>query len=154
MKKIKAAYYKSRNKLLQVHPHFYSFCDKRKSVIKFFFAGVCAASVNLIFLAIFHKGLNWSIVPATSFAFVLSFVVSFNLQKFWTFRDNHKGRIPRQLIIYMLNALLALSLNGYFMHLLVSVWGVWYLLAQVIVNVTIGLQNFFLYKFVIFPVKK
>ncbi len=153
MKKIKAVYYKFRNKFLKQHPNFYSFCDKRKSFLKFTFAGIFAASVSLIVLAMLYQWFNWRIVPATSLAFILSFIVSFSLQKFWTFRDYHKGKIPRQLIIYMINALVALSLNGYFMHLLVSVWGVWYLLSQVLVNLTIGLHNFFLYKFVVFPQK-
>lgn len=154
MKKIKVLYYKFRGIFLRQHPHFYSFCDKRKFFIKFFFAGIFAALASLLFLSLFYKYFGWGIVFSSSLAFILSFVVSFNLQKFWAFRNYHKSKIPLQLVIYMLNALVALSLNAYLMHLLVNVWQIWYLFAQVIVNCLIGFHNFFLYKFIIFPVKK
>lgn len=135
------------------YPSVYKILTKNKSVTKFIVAGSSAAAVDLIFLAIFHDLFNWSIVLSTSLAFILAFAVSFHLQKFWTFRNKDKKKIPKQLTIYMINALLTLNLNGLFMHLLVDRLGVWYLLSQVIVNVTIGVYNFFVYKYVVFKDK-
>jgi putative flippase GtrA len=43
-----------------------------------------------------------------------------------------------------------LYLNGYFMHVLVNRYDVWYILSQVIVNVTLAFWNFIVYRFVIF----
>lgn len=154
MKKIRSIYYIFRNKFVSKHPHLYSYCDRHKSVIKFMFAGVTAASFNLLFLSIFYKLFHWDLIISTSLAFILSFIISFNLQKFWTFRSKDRNGVPMQLTLYLLNALLALSLNGHLMHLLVNIWGLWYLIAQIVVNGLVGFYNYFLYKFIIFKPKK
>jgi len=39
------------------------------------------------------------------------------------------------------------------MHLLVDKFEVWYLFSQIIVNVAIGIYNFFIYRFIVFRKK-
>jgi len=80
-------------------------------------------------------------------------LISFNLQKFWTFRNYGRDRMAGQLFLYILNAVIGLNINGALMHLLVNSWSVWYLLAQVIVNLGLGAWNFLIYKFIIFKVR-
>ena len=150
MKIVNLLYRQIRKTFSKRYPRLYSFCDDRKSQIKFFFAGSSAALVNLLFLIILHGWLAWSLVLSTSLAFIISFAVSFNLQKFWAFRNYHYKKIPQQLGLYLLNAIVGLSLNGFLMHLLVNIWGLWYLLAQIAVSLTIGLYNFLVYNFIIF----
>ncbi len=130
-------------------PKLYSFCEARKSVFKFIISGCFAGGSDLVFLFVFHGLLHWHIVLSTSLAFVLSFVVSFTLQKFWTFR-NYDKQVAGQLFLYFLNAFLGLTMNGWLMHLLVSRLHIWYLLAQIIVNVALAFYNFLVYKFIIF----
>lgn len=140
--------FKSR---FSVHfPELFCACEKRKSVIKFFFAGTMAASVDLIFLFLFHGVFKWGLVISTSLAFILSFIVSFTLQKFWTFRNYSQKKIPIQFVLYIGNAFISLNLNAFLMHLAVNKLDIWYLLAQIIVNVIIGVYNFFIYKFIVF----
>ena len=131
-------------------PKIFRFCQRRKHPVKFFFAGASAATVDLVALYIFHGLFHWEIVLSTSLAFLLSFVVSFSLQKLWTFRNYSQKRLPRQLVLYFLAAFISLNLNGWAMHFLVVNIGVWYLLSQVLVNVVLGIINFFTYKFLIF----
>ncbi|MFZ4631825.1 MAG: GtrA family protein [Patescibacteria group bacterium] len=150
MPHINRLYFKFRNFLSCQHPKLYCFCDNRKSVIKFFFAGCVASTTDLVFLYIFHSLFHWGIVVSTSLAFILSFIVSFNLQKFWTFRNFNNNKTARQFALYMLNAFVTLNLNGIFMHTLVVELNIWYLLSQVIVNVVIGIYNFFIYRLVVF----
>jgi putative flippase GtrA len=131
-------------------PKFFSFCEQRKSIVKFFIAGAFAGTVDLFALFVFHGLLAWNIVLSTSLAFLFSFMVSFSLQKLWTFRNYSHKRLPRQLVLYFGAAFISMNLNGLGMHILVNNLRVWYLLSQIIVNIFLGLINFFTYKFIVF----
>ncbi len=143
-------YFKFRNFLSKKFPKIYNFCNRRKAIIKFFIAGSTAGVSNLVLLFVFHGLLGWEIILSTSFAFVLAFLISFSLQKLWTFRNKERKQTFRQLVLYFLTALINLNLNGFFMHLLVNEYHVWYLLAQLVINLFLGFINFMVYKFIIF----
>lgn len=147
---INSLYKRLRVWLVAYWPKIYTLCNRRKSVVKFFFAGGTAAAVDLFFLFLFHGVFHWDLVLSTSLAFILSFIVSFTLQKFWTFRNYCQKKMPIQFILYIANAVIGLNINGFLMHTLVNNVGIWYLLSQVIVNVLIGFYNFFIYKFIVF----
>lgn len=131
-------------------PKTFLYLDSRKSIFKFIIAGSFAGGTDLVALFLFHGILKLEIVFSTSAAFILSFVVSFTLQKFWTFRNYNSARLARQIFLYILTALIGLNLNGVAMHFLVNTLSVWYLLAQIIVNIFLGFVNFVVYKFIIF----
>ncbi|MDI3496537.1 MAG: GtrA-like protein [Patescibacteria group bacterium] len=143
-------YRQLKYRLARQFPRLFPIIVARKAIVKYFIAGVSATLVNLLFLAFFHGFLKIDLLVATSLAFSVSFIVSFSLQKFWTFRNYYYKKIPVQLGLYIINALVGLNINGLLMYLLVNKWGVWYLLAQFIVSLVIGLYNFFVYNFVIF----
>lgn len=147
-------YFKFRSLFARYFPNAYSFCDTHKSVVKFFISGSFAGGSDLVFLYFFYGILGWGIVISTSVAFILSFVVSFTLQKFWTFRNYEQNQMASQLVLYLINAFIGLNLNGWLMHFLVNRFGVWYILAQIIVNLSIGFYNFLIYKFIIFKTDK
>ncbi len=131
-------------------PNLYCRVAKHKSFVKFFVAGGLASATDLLFLFIFHGVIGLGVVVSASIAFLLSFLVSFYLQRVWTFDSKEEKKIPRELALYMLNAFLSLNINGLGMHFLVNQMGIWYLLSQIIVNIMLGLLNFFIYKFIIF----
>jgi len=147
-------YFKFRHYFFYNFPKIYCFCENRKSIIKFVIAGCFAGGTDLIFLYIFHGLLKMEIVLSTSIAFILSFLVSFTLQKYWTFRNFNHNKVFNQLFLYILNAVIGLNLNGLLMHLLVNRFNVWYLLSQVIVNLFLAIFNFIVYKFIIFKIGK
>ncbi len=134
-------------------PALYRACERHKNIIKFILAGGTATGLNLALLFIFHGLLKLELLVATSAAFILSFLVSFALQKFWTFRDSRQDKMVGQLFVYMGNACIGLGLNGYLMHILVEKFLVWYLLAQIIVSLVIAVWNFLVYKFFVFKKK-
>lgn len=131
-------------------PKLYDKFFKNSPFLKFFIAGLAAGSIDLILLFIFHDLLNINIVFSTSIAFLLSFLFSFYLQRVWTFENKDGAKVPKELVLYMLNAFLSLNINGFSMHFLTTEIHVWYLLAQIIVNIFLGTLNFFIYKFIIF----
>ena len=145
-------YFKFRHYFSHYFPKIYCLCEKHKRVVKFFIAGSVAGISDLIFLYILHGLLKVEIVMSTSIAFILAFLISFTLQKFWTFRNYSRQKMFNQLFLYILNAVIGLSLNGLFMHLLVNGCHVWYIFSQIIVNLLIGFLNFLIYKFIIFRI--
>jgi len=151
---INRLYFKFRHYFAGHYPKLYELCERRKSIIKFFIAGCFAGGSDLVFLFIMHGIFKWNVVLATSAAFILSFGISFTLQKFWTFRNYNQTRMVGQLFVYMTNALISLFLNGFLMHLLVNKIHIWYLLSQFMVNLSLGFYNFLVYKFIIFRTDK
>lgn len=147
---INRIYYHFRLFFSKNFPKVFSFCDQKKAIVKFFIAGAFASAVDLLALFIFYGLFSWGIVLSTSLAFLFSFIVSFSLQKLWTFRNYSHRRLPHQLVLYFSAAFISMNLNGLGMHFLVINLNVWYLLSQVIVNIFLGLINFFTYKFIVF----
>lgn len=133
-------------------PKLYNLGKSNKSIIKFIIAGCIAGGTDLILLFFFHGILKIDLVLSTSSAFILAFLVSFGLQKFWTFRNYCEDKVVQQLALYIMNALLGLYLNGLGMHLLVNKYAVWYILSQIIVNLVLAILNFIVYKFIIFKI--
>jgi len=154
MNLINRLYFRFRHFFSRRYPRIYHICNRYKSVIKFIFAGGTAGVTDLVLLFLFHGVFKWGLVFSTSAAFILSFLISFTLQKFWTFRNYRQDRVVRQFFIYILNAFIGLNLNGLLMHILVNKYAVWYLLAQIIVNLAIGVWNFIVYKFLVFRTDK
>lgn len=154
MKLIDKIYFSFRNFFARYFPALYTFCEERKKICKFILSGTLTGLSDLFFLFLFHGYFGLGIIFSTSLAFMLSFALSFSLQKVWTFRNQDKDKLIHQLSIYFSNAFLDLNINALMMHVLVNRFGVWYLFAQLAVNATIGSLNFFVYKFVIFRKNK
>lgn len=127
---------------------------KKKVYIKYAIAGGTAAMTDFILLFIltdiFHI---WYITSAT-LAFIAAFFVSFFLQKFWTFRDNSRDRMRKQMAMYLAVGVTNTFLNTGGMYALVDHFGLWYILAQAIMSVILALGSFIIYRFVIFKLKK
>lgn len=144
-------FYNHLNRTLKrCFPKIYCRYFEKTSFLKFSISGTMAGSIDLIFLFLFHGVFHLGVVISTSIAFLLSFLFSFYLQRVWTFEKKENKKVPRQLVLYMLNAFLSLNINGFGMHLLTNVFNVWYLLSQIIVNCSLGVLNFYIYKFIIF----
>ncbi|MFA5155331.1 MAG: GtrA family protein [Patescibacteria group bacterium] len=133
-------------------PRIFKIIEPQKSIIKFFIAGSFSGGADIVLLFVFHGLFRLDIVLSTSLAFICAFLISFTLQKFWTFRNYCQKKVLHQLFLYIINALIGLYLNGWFMHLLVNKYQTWYILAQIIVNLVLAVVNFLVYKFIIFKI--
>ncbi len=136
--------------LRKCFPKFYCRYFEKTSFVKFSISGFMAGFIDLVLLFLFYGLFKWGIVLSTSLAFLFSFLFSFYLQRVWTFEKKEEKKVPRQLLLYMLNAFLSLNINGFGMHFLTNEVGVWYLISQIIVNFCLGILNFFIYKYIIF----
>ncbi len=126
--------------------HFFD----RYRAMRYLVAGGASAAVHLCVLFTLTRILGVWYVFSTSIGFLTAFFVSFVLQKFWTFQDKGRERLHRQLALYFAVAVCNLFLNAGLMYLLVGVWGIGYLFAQIVVSGGIALESFFVYRAFIF----
>ncbi|MDD2257999.1 GtrA family protein [Candidatus Falkowbacteria bacterium] len=135
--------------LRRFFPHLYLHYFKDERFARFLISSTVVGAVNLIFLFLFYDLLGLGLEFSTALAFILAFFVSFFLHRGWTFKIQEK-RIPKQMTLYFLNTLFTLGLNVILMHWLTNYLNIWYLVSQVISNLTLGVYNFLISKFVIF----
>jgi len=119
---------------------------------RYLLAGGTGAFVNLgsLFFLVHYLGFHY--LAGSIISFTTAFVVSFVLQKFWTFRDFERNKkiVGKQLTNYLLIALLNLILNTFFMYFFVEFFGFWYMLAQFLTSGIIAILSYYLYKFFVF----
>lgn len=124
--------------------------EKKKKIIRFVAAGGVAAAVNLGLLYFLTDiGGLWYLFSSI-FSFAAATLVSFGLQKFWTFGNINREILGRQLFFYSAIAVFNLLVNAGLMYVLVDWRGLSYLLAQFFVIGLIAAWNFAICDFLIF----
>ncbi|OHA19648.1 MAG: hypothetical protein A2836_02080 [Candidatus Taylorbacteria bacterium RIFCSPHIGHO2_01_FULL_45_63] len=134
---------------------FWLFFVKHK-IIRYVTSGGIAAVVNFGSLYILTGIFGVWYLAGAVFAFALSLIVSFTMQKFWTFKhfDVAFATISTQGSLYLLVALGGLVFNTAFVYLAVENLGFHYILAQFISALIVSVANFIFYKTFIFAKNK
>ncbi len=96
----------------------------------------------------------WGVVIGFSIAVVVSFV----LQKYWTFRDYAHHMAPRQLAFYSVFSLVSLGLNASLLHLSKIIleglgfdfFHVWYIGAQILIILIVAVISFLSNRYITF----
>lgn len=115
-------------------------------VFRYIVSGGMATLTNLFFLYIFTDLFGvWYLLSAV-FSYIISFAVSFTMQKYWTFQDDSNDKIKSQAIIYVIVTSANLALNTFLIYLFVE-QGLHYLFAQVLSSIIIAVESFFVYRF-------
>ncbi|HEY4501291.1 MAG TPA: GtrA family protein [Candidatus Paceibacterota bacterium] len=89
----------------------------------------------------------WYIVSAVV-AFVGYYFVNFLSQKYWTFKNNDRDALNRQLIQYTLMAIANWIINTSLLYILVEYLHLYYLVAQVILTVLVSVIAYFGFKYI------
>ncbi|MEK7604886.1 MAG: GtrA family protein [Patescibacteria group bacterium] len=119
-------------------------------LLRYLMSGTAAAASNLaIVFILVHFGRVYYL-HASVIAFVLSMVVSFSLQKFWTFQDKPIYDVQPQFVRYSMVVFCNLILNTVVMYLLIEKIGLWYLFAQVLATGTVAVVGYFAYQHFVF----
>ena len=119
-------------------------------IFRFLLSGGTALGTDLIFLYVFTDILKiWYLISAVA-AFILAFLVSFTLQKFWTFGDRSLDGFHMQMGVYFFVAVINLTLNTFLVYALVEWTDLHYLFAQIIASALIAIESFFVYQHFIF----
>ncbi|HAM88865.1 MAG: hypothetical protein US83_C0015G0011 [Candidatus Falkowbacteria bacterium GW2011_GWC2_38_22] len=123
--------------------------QKYKIYIKYLISGSTGAFVNLSSLYLLTEFAGFHYIASAIIAFFISLSISFNLQKKWTFR-NGETEVARQVSIYLAITLSNLFINMFLLYILVDVFHIWYMLAQVGIYGFIAVYSFVLYRVIVF----
>ncbi len=115
-------------------------------MVRYVISGASATIVNLSFLYFFTDLLGIWYVYSAAFAYPVAFVVSFALQKFWTFKNGTLSHIRSQFVFYVALGTLNMFLNSYLIYLVVETTGFHYLAAQLCIGVFIALWSLMFYR--------
>jgi len=121
-----------------------------KVIFRYIISGGTAACIDIFILYFLTSYLKVHYLLAAIFAFMVAFFVSFILQKFWTFKNNSKKNIHRQLTFYLIVSVTNLFLNTFLMYVFVDIIHAWYILAQIFSGGIIAMESFILYQYLIF----
>lgn len=122
----------------------------RPRTIRYVFSGCTAAFATLSLTWLFEQtGMNYILV--VTLAYLLSVMVSFSLQKFFTFENRGLEKVHGQVAIYFALAAINLLINDFLVYILFSGFRVQYLVFdQAISTVLIAIYSFFIYRHIIF----
>ena len=114
-------------------------------IFRFIISGSAGAATNLgilyVLTDIFGIWYLFSSICSTSAAMI----VSFTMQKFFTFRNFERDNVHRQATLYLVVSLSAIGLNTLLMYLFVSIIGIHYLLAQIAASLIVAIFSYFMY---------
>lgn len=130
-------------------PALFLLVDKNKTIIKYIISGGTAAFTDLLLLFFFTDLLGLYYLLSAALAFMVAIVISFNLQKRWTFRDTNEN-VGEQMTVYVIVGIVNLGLNTLLMFLFVDFFHVMYIVAQIFAGGTIAISSFLIYRFFIF----
>lgn len=126
---------------------------KKNILLRYLVAGFTGAFTQIGLLYVFTDVVGLWYIYSTLLSFASAMVVSFVLQKTWTFGDGNIDSAKTQFAGYTVVALLGIVINTTFMYIFVDLFRIWYILAQIMVGAIIASFNFLMYKFFIFNKK-
>lgn len=119
-------------------------------MVRFALAGGVASISHLAIFAYLVTQELFSPVVASGVAFMCAFLVSFTLQKFWTFSDTQVDRPAKQLVAFFLMQLGLLLFNLISIYWLVEKLAVQAIAAQALTLIVTATMSFLISKNVIF----
>jgi putative flippase GtrA len=115
-------------------------------VVRYGLSGILALTTNVGLLFVCVRWLGFGYLMGTTIAFIGTVIVSFLLQKFWTFDDRSSDGVHYQLSWYLLLSFLNIFVNALLMYSFVGILHINYLLAQILSSGTIAVYGFFVYR--------
>ena len=139
------------NKSIQIYNKLNQDYAKHMKIFRYLVSGGMATATNLFFLFIFANIVGIWYITSEIMAYIISYVVSFTMQKYWTFNDGSKDKIKSQAIIYTIVTTANLGLNALILYVLVQYGHLNHLIGQVIASAIIAVESYFIYKVLFRP---
>lgn len=140
------------NKIDRMWCFFTRHFSDHRLMFRYLIAGGLGAFVNIVSMYIFSTVFYMWYILSAIFAFLISLVVTFFLQKMWTFTDKKLGstHVWRQAGFYILSSISFLVLNILMLYVLVDFLKIWYVFAQFLSLGTVAFGSFLFNKVVTF----
>lgn len=117
-------------------------------ILRFLVAGGTATVANLAALYVLTDIVGIWYLWSSAIAFVLSFFVSFSMQKYWAFRNNDLEKVRSQLPMHLAFALMNLVIDVTLVYVFVDIFGIWYIFAQILAAAIISIESFFAFRWI------
>lgn len=127
---------------------------KMRKIKRFIIAGSIGAITHFSILILLAEYGGFSIIFSTTMAFLVASVVSFTLQKLWTFESYDIRAVPSQMFLYVSVTVLNMALNALSMYAFTQKLEWHYLVAQFIISSLIAIESYMLYKYFVFQPRK
>lgn len=128
--------------------------NEYKKIIKYLIAGGTAAGATFLTVYFFTDIVGLWYLASSVLAFFVGVIVSFTLQKYWTFKGEQEKEIHHQVALFLCLGVFGMVFNAAGMYLLVDKARLWYMIAQFITAAAIAVINYFVYQLVIFKHKQ
>ena len=115
-------------------------------VMRYVISGGSAAVLNIGTLFVLTHFFGVWYLASSVVAFLVGFVVSFVLQRTWTFDHRTTEGLARHTLLYFIVTVSNTLLNTMVVFGLVEYMRVWYVAAQIIAGAFIALTSFFIYR--------
>ena len=113
-------------------------------IVRYIISGGTSAVINLGTLSFLYYIKHMYYIYAAIIAFIVSFLVSLVLQKFWTFEDHSRNNLSVQIGKYLITSLLGLSLNTFILYVLVDHLHLYVYVGQIIAGGLVACVTFFI----------
>ncbi len=104
-------------------------------LVRYVISGGTAAVVNLSLFFLLHTIWHFYYITASIIAFVVSFLISLVLQKFWTFQDHSLHKFHHQVGKYLLTSLFGLVIDIIVLFVCVEYFRFYALAGQIVAGV-------------------
>ena len=119
-------------------------------ILRFGVSGVAAALTLMGTLYALTEFVGLWYIHSVLIASVVSFFVSFGLQRMWTFRDVDQGAALPQLAAFVALFLANSAINAGLLYVLVEHFPAPYLVSELFIAIAIAIWNFCIMRFLIF----
>ncbi len=123
---------------------------QRFILARYLVSGGTAASVDFSLLYILTEFFHVWYLLSSIVAVAVAIMVSFLLQKFWTFQSNTLDTVHIQLSLHSMLSFLNLGLNTFLLYFFVEYVHLWYIFAQFLGAGLLACMNYFVYRTWIF----
>ncbi len=122
----------------------------RAKIIRYLISGSIVAIVSVFLLYVLTDLFGVWYLLSGIISFIIAFIINFSMQKFWTYRDMSYKSIGFQMMLFLLVAVVNLSINIILLYSFVECFEMNYLLSQVVILVLLASVNYFIYQIIIF----
>ncbi len=119
-------------------------------IVRYLFSGGTAAIVNLGLIYILTDIARLHYLISGIFAFSCGVVVSFIMQKRWTFQDHSTEETHRKFAVYVVIAIINLAVNTSLLYIFTDIFRFYYMISQFLASGIVALWSYFIYKKLVF----
>lgn len=103
-----------------------------KQFIRFSFVGLIGTFINLAILYLFTEIIGFYYLFSAIIAFIVAMTNNFLWNKLWTFGEGIKIDILKKYLKFSLISISALAVNLFFLYLFTEIFGVYYIISQML----------------------